>query len=159
MPIRRLRIVSLFCLGIAIAAAQQSQRYAVLPQTEAKSLVGLRLLNSPPRKITGTWEPTQIDVDGLEANLRQVSVLSRQWKSAQWYVDHPERYFRQYLGVLSGGRKLIYVNALCGHLNGSQPPSYWRDHYVRVSDGGNCFWNVVYDTSTRTFVDLLVNGH
>ena len=106
--------------------------------------------------VSGTWAPSQADVDELESNLNQIQDLSQKY-SPDRKVEHPEKYFRQYLGVLEGDRRTIYVNAFCGIDNG-QPPKDWRKQFEEIMDGGSCVWQALYDISTKRFVALSVNG-
>jgi hypothetical protein len=69
-------------------------------------------------------------------------------------IEYPDQYFRQYVGIVVDKHKLIYINAFCHMVRRRD----WREHYVDVCDGGGCFWGVVYDTTTREFSDLEVNG-
>jgi hypothetical protein len=104
----------------------------------------------------GTWEPSMADIYKLEASLRQVSSL----KATNWpadsdiRIDHPEQYFRQYVGVTRKGKKLIYVNAFCDAI----PISYWRETLVRIMDGGTCCWQAFYDPTVGRFTALTING-
>jgi len=63
------------------------------------------------------------------------------------------------VGVLQDGHKRIYVNAFCG-FNGGQPPQtpYWKNHLYIIYDGGSCVWQSIYDISSKTFLELSVNG-
>jgi len=107
--------------------------------------------------ISGTWEPTKVDIDGLEANLHMISEMSKKGKSPWMRIEHPERQFRQYLGIMQSGQRLIYVNAFCG-LNGDQPPQNWKNHLVTISDGGSCVWRSIYDPFSKKFLELSING-
>ncbi len=104
----------------------------------------------------GTWKPSMADIYYVEASLRQVSTL----KATNWpadsgiRIDHPERYFRQYVGVIWKGKKLIYVNALCN----ATFIGYWRETLVRIMDGGTCYWQAFYDPALGTFTALTING-
>jgi hypothetical protein len=126
----------------------------VLPQSEAKSLLGTGRV--PKIALTGTWDPTQAEISQVEASLNQVAVLSRKGPPYSVIRD-PERYFRQYLGLLAGARKLIYVSAYCG-FNYEKPPSYWQSKLFEIDDGGTCVWQALYDVSTNKFISLSVNG-
>jgi hypothetical protein len=57
--------------------------------------------------------------------------------------------------VLSGNRKLIYVNAFC-RINGLAPTS-WQKDFLEISDGGTCAWHAIFDVSTKTFLELSIN--
>jgi len=154
MLLRKLFIVSLLYFGIALAAAQQEPAYVILPQTEANTLIGARLFGLRG-KITGTWEPKRDDVAELETNFNQVTALSRK-NSPGPEVDNPASNFRQYLGLLAGRRKLIYVNAFCLDNNGMQP-NYLRYLFQGIEGGGSCVWRALYDVSEGKFVGLSVN--
>jgi len=69
-------------------------------------------------------------------------------------IDHPERYFRQYVPVLRSGRKYVYINALCDE----PPPEYWRERLVVVADGATCYWQALYDPATRRYSHLMINA-
>ena len=69
----------------------------------------------------------------------------------------PRKYYRQYAGILVDGHKIIYVNALC-ETAAMKYETYWRERYVSVFDGGECFWHLRYDRGTKRFSELMVNG-
>ncbi|MGD0902786.1 MAG: hypothetical protein ABR924_07575 [Terracidiphilus sp.] len=158
MRARKWVVAGLLVLLTYSGRAQQEQRSALLPASEVKG-VAARYPKTGPNRITGAWEPTKADIDGLEANLHQISDLSRRSASPSLRIEHPENYIRQYVGVLQAGKKRIFVYASCG-FNGNQPPPspFWRDHLIFVSDGGNCVWQSLYDPSSKTFLELRING-
>jgi hypothetical protein len=92
----------------------------------------------------------------LEASLQQVAILKAENRppDSNIHIEHPERYFRQYAGVIRKSRKLIYVNAFCS----DTLISYWRQQFVMISDGGTCCWQAFYDPATMTFSALRING-
>jgi hypothetical protein len=67
-------------------------------------------------------------------------------------IDHPDKYFRQYVGVRHHGKRQIYVNAFC-----FDPPPDWRKRFYVVIDGDLGFWHAFYDPETKTFSDLTIN--
>jgi len=138
------------------AFAQRGKRYVVLPHVEAKWIVGYRL-GPTEVPISGTWDIQQDDIGAIEASLQQISGMSRDYPPDK-RIEHPEQYFRQYLGVVGGQRKLIYVNAVCGFPKLGRPPKDWRKHFFTIIDGGGCFWQAMYDVKAREFVDFNVNG-
>jgi len=155
MPQRKLFIAVVLALNLVASQAQPEQRSVVLPQTEARTLIGARLFGLPS-KITGTWEPKQNDIAEMETNFNQVTALSRKNGPGQ-QVDSPASLFRQYLGLIAGKRKLIYVNAFCMDKKEMQP-SYRRYLFQGIEGGGSCEWQAWYDVSAKKFVGLHVNG-
>jgi hypothetical protein len=121
---------------------QPLTRFVILPAG-----AGMRIANG------GTWRPTKADIDGLEANLKQVSSLKAE-TSVHTAIDHPEQYFRQYLPIIREGEKLIYINAFCDQF----PESRWRQRLVVIFDGGSCFWQALYDPIASKFSHLRING-
>jgi len=89
----------------------------------------------------------------MESRFTRISRLRSKSGIMHARVEHPARYYRQYVGIIVGKRKLIYVNAFCD----DKPPSYWRERAVNVCDGG-CSWGVVYDIVTGEFSELELNG-
>jgi hypothetical protein len=55
-------------------------------------------------------------------------------------------YVREYVGIVVGGKRFIYVNA------------YPAGGPSSVCDGGSSFWGVVYEPEAREFGDLAFNG-
>jgi hypothetical protein len=128
---------------IQSAPGQQEQRWVILPTTEAAHLGG---------KVNR--QPTKEDIVGLEKDLPRISELAaRGWKPVR-RIDHPEQYFRQYLGVVVAGKKKIFINAFC---NAPSSPD-WHSRLLLTADGGSCFWHVTYDLAARRFAGLEING-
>jgi hypothetical protein len=136
-------LVSLALLTVMGAEGQQEQRFVVLPVRAAAGIAN-----------SGTWQPTKADLDGLEANLSQISGLKADGWNASVHIDHPEQYFRQYVAIIRAGRMTIYVNAFCD----KQPLSYWRDRLVVVDDGATCYWQALFDPTTKKFSALTINA-
>jgi hypothetical protein len=62
-------------------------------------------------------------------------------------------YKRQYIGLVKNKRRLIWGNFFC-----SAPSPDWRREPVGVHDGGDCYFQVLYDVDTGRFSELMVNG-
>ena len=67
------------------------------------------------------------------------------------------RTHRQYVGIISGAKKLIYLNALLAETRDPREPD-WRFTAVMVCDGGDAFWGVEFDPIDNTFHNLGFNG-
>jgi hypothetical protein len=99
-----------------------------------------------------------MDIESLERNLSQVSNLRATNWNSEIHINHPEEYFRQYVAVLSAGKKLIFVNAFCEDIKNSSPSPDWRNHLEIIADGGTCVWHALYDPFTGKFSGLEING-
>jgi hypothetical protein len=62
----------------------------------------------------------------------------------------------QFVGLTTEGKQILFTNAFCKwHW---QRYSYWRTNLVLVDDGGNCYFQVVYDPGIKSIMKLLVNS-
>ena len=116
MPKGRLTV---FCFGVlllaGVAQTSQQQLYAVLP---SRSVPKIPARVKGDVESYGNWEPSSADIVGLEEGLPHVSEM----EIAGWpnlHIEHPDRYFRQYVGVSHRGKRQIYINAFC---DDSPPP-------------------------------------
>ena len=102
------------------------------------------------------WTPEQAQVRELEAALipfLEANFSLDDWRYGFW--DDLESYKRQYYGVtFERGTPLIYANYFC-----VDEFDYWRTGHVSVMDGGECFFQVLYNPATEEFSDLRVNGY
>src|SRR3989454_9374691 len=114
----RLRTIIPFVAATVLASLSQApttrellnpQWGAVFPPASAGQL--LRRCSRTPTPIQGTWNPSADQVRLLEGPL---SVLLDHQLSALRLPDslppHAGDYYRQYAGVIVGGRRIIYVN-------------------------------------------------
>src|SRR2546422_11669605 len=81
----------------------------LFPRASAEQL--LRQCSRAPTPIQGTWNPSPDQVRLLEGPLsvlldRQLSALRLPYSLR----PHAGDYYRQYAGVIVGGRRIIYVN-------------------------------------------------
>jgi len=72
------------------------------------------------------------------------------------------RYRRQYICVTNErGEKEIWINFLCESPLSSfvgKNPNRWKTDIIVVEDGGNCFFNIKINLTTKMYYDLFVNG-
>ena len=128
--------------------------HTLLPQTEVSTYIRVYLVN--PRIAVQSWEPTQSDVDALEADLAQIVNLRESGWDHSRRIENPDQYFRQYLAIILSGKKQIFVNASSQIENDGS--SEWHHQLQVVVDGGKCFWQAYYDPITRKFSNLQPNA-
>jgi hypothetical protein len=132
-------------------AQKKRPDFVLLPATEITNAANLfGNLKSPMEN----WEPTVADINDLESSLPQITALSSKEPNTNRHIDNPDQYFRQYLAVMIHGQKQVLVNAMCT----VEPGQDWRRRLTIVSDGGKCFWHAVFDPTTQTFSNLVING-
>ena len=105
-----------------------------------------------PADISGFWMPSTADVAALEKRLPELL------RASGHKIDLSDSY-RQYVGIVSRGKKLIYLNAFSGTVF-VHPPlrRSWRTEAMIVCVGGDVFWGVEFDPATNTFDHLEFNG-
>ena len=142
----------LILLTTSLAVAQTNTRGVLLPESAADQVKRLCSRPGPP-KFEGTWRPKDTDIQTMESRFSRISRLRTASGIIGVRIQHPERYYRQYLGIVIGKRKFIFINAICE----DKPPENWHETVVAVCDGG-CYWGVVYDVATGKFSHLEMNG-
>jgi hypothetical protein len=142
-------------LGTGFALAQHDAGYAVLPRRAVKEMIGEEWFGG---KITGSWEPTRSDVDSAELNLNEIVGLSRKSRFDWEHIENPERFFRQYVGILEGNRKMIFVNGFFLPDANRRSLKYFRVHLFEMADAGSCFWQAEFDVTAKQFVALNVSA-
>jgi hypothetical protein len=106
--------------------------------------------------IIGYWTPTEPQIYALEGGLE--GFLEAERPPEEYGYDlagEVEFYRRQYFGVMfTEGQPLIYANFFC-----ADDFDYWLESFVLVMDGGECFFQLLYDPATGQFSNLRVNGY
>jgi hypothetical protein len=63
---------------------------------------------------------------------------------------------RQYVPVINeSGEKEIWVNFFCNNWQSEK----WKTEIIDVDDGGNCFFNLKINLTTKKYSDLRINGY
>jgi len=129
-------------------------RSVVLPASESEA--ALRLCSrSGPANVEGSWDvPTDVVVT-LKQDFHKLSRLKATGCCfLGGRIRNPESYFRQYLGLVVGGKRVVYVNAF----KSAATHPRWQSAPVGVCDGGSDYWGVLYEPESRRFYDLAING-
>jgi hypothetical protein len=98
--------------------------------------------------VDGYWRPTPGMVEEFESRLPTFLAYESR-------LEPLDRYVRQYAGVVSMGRPLIYASFV--HFDGDLEARVQRE-VVILCDGGNRAWGVAFDVETKTFDEVRVNG-
>ncbi len=136
-------------------------RSAVLPQGMAAEV--LRQCSRPAPSFEATWQIAADDVDQLERDLPRLNGMkARGCCIAGAAIENVDQYFRQYAGIVVGGRRYIYINAFPVDTFDDWPPQVpipdWKQEPFQACDGGFAYWGVLYDPVTRRFSELAFNG-
>jgi hypothetical protein len=180
MRVRWVLVVLLLC-GCSTAVQQlvlDPADGSVLSGAEARRTLD-QCSHYGPVEATSTWAPSGEQIAELE--MRLAGFLRRQDFRPP---GDPRAYYRQYVGVVLGGREFIYVNgfpkdsvsdnvaSLQQFMNEHPEVKFtdqeipqsmrtldgWRSHAVVVCDGGSYYWGALYDVKKKRFRSYSANG-
>jgi len=101
---------------------------------------------------SGTWFPSEEQVQKLLRDL--IGFLKKEApKQSPDLWEKGSVYKVQFVGFISGDDKKIFCNLFCDTFNQD-----WRKNPIVVDDGGDCYFQVIYNLKKRTFSDLYING-
>ena len=104
------------------------------------------------------FEPGEDDILAAEEILRVCYNKEVSGTHNPFFGRKLENYHRQFAGaVLDSGDKVIWINCFC--YVDSDYLRKWKENFIMVDDGGNCFFNVKVNLNTGQYYDLMVNGN
>jgi hypothetical protein len=115
------------------------------------------------------WAPTREDLDALERGLQPVlQEAIRRASPGDGAPLKAEDYYRQYVGIIRNGKRLIHVSgfhrdyarSVAGiHSQGASGDTLrWRTVPISACDGGTMFFSVEYDPRKHSFTRVRFNG-
>ena len=158
-----MRLVTLLMVFFSWTAHAQTLDPAhgvVLSESAGKPLHRQRLCNRPmPWPIEGTWMPDPSHVRRLEVAL--ASALQAALDSApggRYPKPVASGFYRQYLGLMVAGKRIIYINGLHEQLVAHGRPDEWRTVAWNGCDGGLHAFSAEYDVASDTVGSVIFNG-
>ncbi len=130
-------------------------RAAVIPEAEGYK-VERPCSRRSPGAITAVWRPDSALVARIEkalAPLVQGALERSPW--AGKVTGTADAYYRQYVGVVIDGRRIVYVNAF--RSPGGAPIS-WELRLATMCDGGELSFGVEYDVEADRLQHLAFNS-
>jgi hypothetical protein len=124
---------------------------AVLSGAEVAGMLSQCSRGTPPGG-EGSWQPGSQDIAALERALPN-ALAARHADIARRFAHD---WYRQYVGIVRGGRRTIYGNYFPAGI--ADRSGRWRSEPVIVCDGGDAFFGVEFDPATRQFTHLAFNG-
>ena len=151
MTTRTQLFATLMALMVSSADAQSLPDHcAILPTSQGSALIR-QCSRGSPTDVSGFWTPSPSQVLAVEQRLPELLRKSgHKLKLSSSY--------RQYVGVTSHGKKLIYLNSFPGFALDHSKERDWHVTSVTVCDGGDVFWGVEFDPAENTFQNLQFNG-
>ncbi len=103
----------------------------------------------------GTWLLTPKEALLFEAGLQDYLRENPDPRSPKLWEKLSE-YKRQYAGVIVEGKQLIYTSFICNSF--AEDNDDWQRDVLIISDGGDCFFNIMFDPAEGNYFDLYVHG-
>ncbi len=100
------------------------------------------------------WTPRVEQVRALEKLLPEF--IRKNIPKNRKPIGTLSKYKRQYLGITRNGKMQIYINGFCEQYWSRGKD--WQSRFVFVLDGGNCYFQILFDPTTNEFTNFLING-
>ena len=116
-----------------------------------KTAVFIRWLDEPAESF---WTPTADDVAKFETGLSSfIEATDIDYRDTQPILDRLSEYTRQYFGIVQGESRLIFSNFFCDGMGMD-----WEKTAVIVEDGGDCYFQVIYNVDDSIYTSFWING-
>lgn len=163
-------ILILFTLVAPIGAALSASSafnpdWRVTLSGKAARELALPCSRPVPGPVSSNWSPMRRTIDKLEERLAPLLARELARYNSQ---SSPGDYYRQYAGLVIGGRRIVYVNGFRRQIvenainnaryGGHSNPDSWRYEPVRICDGGDISFGAEYDPETGNFTNFRFNG-
>jgi hypothetical protein len=102
-------------------------------------------------KEEGYFTPDDEQIRRFEAGFAAHLRTSPPERSPKLYTKYGP-YHRRYVGMWINGEKKLYASFYCPSFEG------WERPDVDVDDGGDCYFQVVYDVARGAYESVTVNG-
>jgi len=142
-------LLSITACDIDIPEPDAYLRKQVIFSVESAEEQNLGIYVNTP--VTGYWKPSENEINDVFVTL----VKYLQSTSENQNIGKLENYRHQHFGYLSADKKYIYNNYFCDDFDTAIE---WRTNFISVDDGGNCFFQAIFDVDTQEIISLYING-
>ena len=106
------------------------------------------LVNTP---VKGYWSPSEFEINSMFVTL----VKYLQFTGEDQIIGALDNYRHQHFGYISEDKQYIYNNYFCDNFDTDID---WRTNFISVDDGGNCFFQAIFDVAEQEIISLTING-
>jgi hypothetical protein len=134
----------------ACSPTADSSRSAVLEGDQAAALHVQ--CARPSIEVEGAWAPSPADIQAAESALEPVLAARLNQIPAFGLKLAPQAYYRQYAGLVVGGKRLVYVNGFYENyvrMAANRQPDFWRKERIDVCGGGALYFGATFDPNTK----------
>jgi len=119
------------------------------------------------RDLSSLWKPNTNNLNITESILKSAikENMNEYWSLLDTVTF--KKYHRQYTFYTdSNNDSIVFINAFCRVMNipidsaGTWilRPYDWKNTFMMVNDGGDCFWSIKINLTKKTYFDFMVNG-
>lgn len=146
---RLLSAIALVLSAPNIAAADPM--FVILPEAAIEQMLN-QCSRGTPDKGDAAWLPTEAEIARVDAAMPEVLTTAGHDEAAAAFASR----LRQYVGIVRGGRKFVYVNVADKQMAQGLD---WRSTPIIVCDGGSTFFGVEIDVETLKITHFSSNGY
>jgi len=139
----------MFILPWLLLATAAPAAESVILSADQTQAVTQQCARAVPQGIEGTWQLDQSDAEKLDVEVRHLPSQN----VGDAIIRMPYTSERQYLGVVIGGKYLVYIN---GYPPGTMQALGGRT--VVTCGRGSAYWGALYDPKTRQFSQFEANS-
>ncbi len=136
-------------------------QYSTILKSDKGKKIMAQCSRSIPEGVTDYFDLSPAEVAKLDSSFRKIlTVRSEGCCIVRSTVKNLDQYAFQYIGVMIGKEKYIYINAFYVG-TGNKPDSAFKDWIldpVIACDGGEHYWGVLFKIKDATFSGLAING-
>jgi hypothetical protein len=154
-------VAMIFCCQFGHTQAAFVPAFSTILKSDKGKAIMAQCSRSIPEGVTGYFDLSDVDVAKLDSNFKKVLyVKSDGCCIIGGTVMSLDKYAYQFIGVLKGKEKYIYVNAFfIDPKNGPGDSNKgWQNMPILACDGGTGFWGAMFKLSDGTFSELAING-
>jgi hypothetical protein len=113
------------------------------------------------------WTPTAEDYQLAESILMKAIRGYASDRGNRLSQETASKYYRQYVFYRNTrGDSMVFINAFCEihqvHVDSAGTtiwrPEDWQHQFIRVNDGGDCYWSILINLTRKSYERFNVNG-
>jgi len=155
-------VVTIICSSL-FSNAQSSfvPAYSTILKSDKGKAIMAQCSRSIPEGVTEYFDLADADIAKLDSNFKKVLYIKSEGCCiVRATVKNLDRYAYQFIGVIVGKQKFIYINAFAidTSKNPVQLKTGWQENPIIVCDGGPGYWGALFKITDATFSELAING-